>query len=55
LEVEGTISGVPFAYYGHYYSGPVGTIQLIGFTSRKLMNEYRTSIERLVSGFEISR
>jgi hypothetical protein len=53
IELEGSASGIPFIYYYHVYSGPLGTVQLIGYTSKNLMNQYRSAIERLASGFEI--
>ena len=53
LEIEATIQGIPFTYYGHYYSGQLGTIQIVGWTGRSLMEEFRRTIERFVSGFEV--
>jgi hypothetical protein len=55
LEIEGSTSGVPFSYYEHYYSDSFGTIQIVGWTGRSLLNEYRDTIERMVSGFEVRR
>jgi hypothetical protein len=54
LELTGTVTGIPFVFYGHYYTGPQGTIQLTGFTSENLIDEYRVSIEKLVSGFDLT-
>jgi hypothetical protein len=55
LDFEATPSGIPITYFGHYYSDASGTVQVIAWTGRNLLEEYRDEIERFVSGFEVRR
>ena len=55
LEIEATASGVPILYYGHYYVGPAGTIQIVGWTAKNLLDEHRSEFESVVSGFQLRR
>lgn len=50
LEMEGTIQGIEFAYFGYYYSDTSGTTQYITYTSRNLMEKYRPYCEGLLNG-----
>lgn len=53
-EIDATVSGIPVTYYAYYYSDPAGSVQLVGWTGRSLMPEYRGTIEQFVSGFEVA-
>jgi hypothetical protein len=53
LELESTMTGVAFSFYGHYWSGPSGTVQIVGFAGRSLIGEYRGAIESFVSTFQV--
>lgn len=53
LEIEGTLSGILFKYFGYYYVGEIGSIQLIGFTTAKMFDEYKSEIEELLNGFTL--
>ena len=55
LEIEATSSGVPFVFYGHYYAGPAGTIQIVGWTAKNLLDEHRVTFDALVAGFQLKR
>ncbi len=55
MEYETTVDGVPFVFVGHFFSDTSGTVQIIAWTGRNLLAEYRDTIERFVSGFEVSR
>jgi hypothetical protein len=50
---RGALRGIPVTYYYHCFSDSAGTIQLVGFTGRSLLN--RPAIERFVAGFEVLR
>ena len=54
MEYEATVGGVPFVFVAHFFSDPSGTVQIIAWTGRNLLAEYRDPIERFVSGFEVS-
>ena len=53
LVIEGTVSGIPFRYYGYYYSGKQGTIQFITFTGQNLFDKYKADFTNLLNGLEI--
>lgn len=53
LRIQGTIEQVPFTYYGYYYGGPAGTIQVITFTGQTLFNRYETEFTSFLNGLEI--
>ena len=55
IEYEATVGGVPFVFVAHFFSDTSGTVQIIAWTGRNLLAEYRDTIERFVSGFEVSR
>jgi hypothetical protein len=53
LKFEGTIKEIPFAYYGYYYSGPAGTLQVITYTGQNLFAEFQKDFTDLLNGVEI--
>jgi len=53
LQMEGTIKGVNFIYYGYYYSDENGTIQFVAFTSKNLFPKYQSEMEQLLNGFVV--
>lgn len=55
LEFEAVIDQIAMTFYGHYYGGPEGTIQIIAWTSRNLAKEYRPQFEKLVDRFNVRR
>lgn len=50
LQMNGTLSGIKFSYYGYYFSSEKGTIQFIGYTSQNLLPKYQKTIEDLLNG-----
>ena len=53
MELEGTISGIPFSFLGYYYAGPAGTIQTLTFTGQNLLGEYREDMMEFLNGFTV--
>jgi hypothetical protein len=53
LKILGTIEQIPFTYYGYYYGGPAGTIQVITFTGQNLFNRYEAEFTSFLNGLEI--
>ena len=51
MQMDGTIQGIKFTYYGYYFSSPNGTIQLLTYTSSNLLNEYKKEFEDFLNGF----
>jgi hypothetical protein len=50
LKMEGTAQGIPFVFYGYYYSGRQGTVQLVTYTAQTLFPEYKADFEELLNG-----
>ena len=53
MEMDGSIQGIKFKYYGYYYSGEEGTIQLIAYSYGKTAEKYITIMEELINGLTI--
>jgi hypothetical protein len=53
MQMNGTLQGISFSYYGYYYSSRSGSMQLITYTSENLLNEYKQSLEELLNGLSI--
>lgn len=50
LQMNGTIEGIPFTYYGYYFSSAAGTVQLITYTSQNLFKTLAKEAEELLNG-----
>ncbi len=55
IQMNGTMKGIKFSYYGYYYSNQNGTVQFVTYTSQNLLGEYQKDCEILLNGLvEIS-
>lgn len=50
MQMEGTIQGIPFTYYGYYFSGPQGSVQVLTYTGSNLFAEYKPEFEDFLNG-----
>jgi hypothetical protein len=50
MQMQGTITGIKFVYYGYYYSNEKGTIQLISYTSQNLFKTEMPNAEEFLNG-----
>tara|TARA_R110000868_G_scaffold304437_17_gene565285 strand:- start:17162 stop:17800 length:639 start_codon:yes stop_codon:yes gene_type:complete len=50
LQLNGTIQGIKFSYYGYYYSNSNGTVQFLTYTSQNLLTEFLDTCEQLLNG-----
>ena len=50
LEMNGTMQGIKFSYYGYYFSSTNGTVQFITYTSQNLLDSYRNKCDDLLNG-----
>jgi hypothetical protein len=50
LQLQGTIKGINFTYYGYYYSNANGSMQLIAYTGGGLFENYKKDIELFLNG-----
>ena len=53
MKFDGTVKGIPFRYYGYYYGGKQGTIQLLTFTGQDLFAKYEQEFSDFLNGLEI--
>lgn len=53
MKIEGTISEIPFRFYGYYYGGKQGTIQLLTYTGQTLFPKYEQDFQEFLNGLEI--
>lgn len=54
MRIEGTIKSIQFFYYGYYYTGKPGTIQVITYTSRNLFSEYQSEMADFLNGLVVN-
>ena len=50
LQMDGSMDGVKFSYYGYYFSNTNGSVQFITYTSQNLLKSYKPDIEKLLNG-----
>lgn len=55
MQMEGTIQGIAFTYYGYYYSGPQGSLQVLTYTGTNLFAEYKGAFEEFLNGLTASK
>ena len=53
LQMKGTIQGIIFVYFGYYYSGKEGAVQILTYTAENLFEEYQSDFEEFLNGFEV--
>lgn len=55
MQMNGTIQGIQFSYYGYYYSFKGGSVQFLTYTAQNLLDEFRPSFESLLNGLVIKQ
>lgn len=50
LQMNGTLQGIKFSYYGYYFSNTHGTVQFITYTAQNLLKEYTNDCDALLNG-----
>lgn len=53
LNIDGTVEGIKFRYYGYYYTGKAGTVQVLMYTSPDLFEQYKKDMEGILNSLEI--
>lgn len=51
LQMDGTMQGIKFSYYGYYFSSTNGTVQFVTYTAQNLLDDYRKECDILLNGF----
>lgn len=55
LQIEGTIENIPFTYFGYYWAGKAGTLQVIAFTGQNLFDEFMPEFRELLNGLIVTK
>ena len=50
MQMNGTLKGIKFSYYGYYYSNASGSLQYVAYTSQNLLSKYTKEFEELLNG-----
>src|ERR1700740_776968 len=53
MEMTGTVQGTSFMYYGYYYGGPEGTLQVICYTTLELFDQAKADFDEILSSITI--
>jgi hypothetical protein len=52
--VEATTNRIPVTYYGYYYGGQFGTVQVLTYTGRNLASDYEKDFLEFLNGFRVA-
>jgi hypothetical protein len=55
MRMEFTIQDVPYTYYGYYWGGDAGSLQVVTYTGRNLFKEYESDLTDLLNGVVITK
>jgi hypothetical protein len=55
MQMTGTLQGNSFMYYGYYYGGPEGTLQVICYTTPEQFDQAKADFDELLGGTQIGR
>jgi len=53
MQMDGTIEGISFTYFGYYYAGKSGTIQLLTYTTQNIFQESLPEMTEFLNGLEV--
>jgi hypothetical protein len=51
--VDATVRGTPLTYQNYYYSGKVGTIQIMTWTKQDIKSKYGKDVTEFLNGFRV--
>ena len=55
LKLTGTFQGIPVIYYGYYYGGSEGTLQVVTATASNIFDEFKQDLDDFLNGTQISQ
>ena len=55
MQMTGTVQGSSFMYYGYYYGGPEGTLQVICYTTPEQFDQAKADFDELLGSIKIGR
>jgi len=50
MQMNGSIQGIKFTYYGYYFSSEKGSLQFLTYTAQSLVEKYAPDMEELLNG-----
>ena len=53
MTINAKPKGIPATYYGYYYTGEEGSIQVITFTAQNLFKEIKPELDAFLNGFTL--
>lgn len=53
MEMQGTIQGIKFSYFGYYYSDASGSTQYLVYTGSNLASQYQGDISDFLNGLNV--
>jgi len=53
MQLDGVVNNLPIVYYGYYYGGNSGSVQVVCFTLKSSLPEYLDRFTELLDGLEI--
>lgn len=53
ITIEGTIQTIPFVFFGYSYSDEAGTIQIITYAAKDLIDNFESDLIEFFNGFEV--
>jgi hypothetical protein len=55
LKIKADVDGVPMVYWGCFYGGEYGTVQVVMYTAKTLLPEYEKDFMDFLDGFTVSK
>ena len=53
ITIEGTIQTIPFVFFGYSYTDEAGTIQIITYAAKDLIDNFESDLIEFFNGFEV--
>ena len=55
LRIEATVNAVPMVYWGHYYAGDGGSVQIVTYAEKNRWREYEQRFTEFLNGLTVSK
>ncbi|MEM9156263.1 MAG: hypothetical protein AAGB13_14710 [Cyanobacteria bacterium P01_F01_bin.33] len=55
MQLEGTVQDIPFTFYGAYWVGDAGSLQVVTYTGQNLFEEFEPELTKLLDGISITK
>jgi hypothetical protein len=54
MRIDVTMQGISFSFYGYYWTGQAGSLQVVAFTGRSLLEEFKEEFANLLAGLIVT-